>query len=216
MSDNMNEPRKGLNGLFANVKAGDLWKGVLVVLLAATLTGVEDLVGFGGTASAASLGSGRLLTFAATLGEVFLVWILSTALIHGLSRLMHGKGSMRRLYALNGFAYIPIALQVLFSVIDVVIFTPGASPATGQLSILLSELNLFNLATIALSTLAVASNYGFSRRRSLVIVLVPVLILLVLGLLGLPVARTGGTSIRGVFGFGGRGVGGGGGFAPGG
>jgi hypothetical protein len=207
---------KGVQGWFERVTARDLWKGLLVVLIASILVGAESLFNTRGTASTtAAISTASYISAAYSGFELLIIWLLSTLLIHGISRLMKGKGSLKRFFTMNGLAFLPILVQGLLSIIDVAVFSPiGASPIANQplLTVLMSELNLLNLISLGLTVVAVSTNYGISRKRAIVGVIVPVIILLALGLVGLPVTRTGSTIFRGFGIFGG----GRGGFAPGG
>jgi hypothetical protein len=197
---------KGVQGWFERFTARDLWKGLLVVIVASILAGAEGLINTRSTGSTTAAITTASYTSAAYSGfELLIIWVLSTLLFHGLSRLMKGKGSLRRFFTMNGLAFLPILVQGLLSVIDVALFSPiGASPIANQplLTVLMSELNLLNLFSLGLTVVAVSTNYGLSRKRAVLGVIVPVIILLVLGLVGLPINRTGSTIFRGLGGFG--------------
>jgi hypothetical protein len=199
--------RKGVQGWFERVTNRDLWKGLLVVLIASTLVGVETIINTRSGSSTAASSTASYTSAVISGVELLIIWALSTLLIHGLSRLMKGKGSLRRFFTMNGLAYIPILVQALLSIIDIALFSPiGTSLLASQplLSVLMSELNILNLISLGLTMVAVSVNYGLSRKKALVIVIVPVIILLALGFIGLPIARTGSSIFRGLgsFGFG--------------
>jgi hypothetical protein len=182
---------KGLVGWFQ--RRTSTWRGVGIVVLAALLSEVTAVIrsertssGFGGGATV-----GAVLYITAVLGAAIAIatWAISTLIIHGTSRLLKGKGSLRRFFAMNGFAYIPILVQGLLSVADVSL-TGGTvvSPLANQpaLEVLLTQFNLLNLAALVLSGIAVTVNYKLSRKRAAVAVLVPVVIFLVLDFMGVP------------------------------
>jgi len=169
------------------------WKGIGIVVVAALLSETAVIIrseraasGFSGGATA-----GAVIYITAVLGAVISIifWAISTLLTHGTSRLLRGRGSLKHFFARNGFAYLPILLQGLLSIADVSLTSgTGTSPLASQpeLEMLLTQFNLLNLAAIVLSGIAVTANYGLSRKRAAVAVLVPVVIFLALGFLGIP------------------------------
>jgi len=178
-----------------------------VVIIASTLVGAERLISIRSASSTTTAEAASYTTSLISGLELLIIWTLTTLIIHGLSRLMKGKGSLKRFFAMNGLAYLPILIQALLSIIDVAFFNPtGASPLANQplLSVLMSELNILNLISLGLTLVAVSANYGLNWKKALVAVIVPVIILLALGFIGLPLTRTGSTIFRGfgVFGTG--------------
>lgn len=202
---------RGIKGWFQ--RRTRVWKGVGIVVLAALLSEAAVVIRSERVASGLSSGTavGALIYVTAALGAVIsiIIWAISTLITHGTSRLLRGKGGLKRFFAMNGFAYLPILLQGLLSVADVSLTGgTGTSPLASQpvLEALLTQFNLLNLAALVLSGIAVTANYGLSRKRAAVAVLVPVVIFLVLGLLGIPLG--GGRSTGQGFGLFPRGLGG--------
>jgi hypothetical protein len=106
--------------------------------------------------------------------------------MHGLGKLSGGNGSMKRMFALHGFASVPSLLNQLVRVVDASIMD-SASIAGYFLSyqsmgkfltafIGANLMNLWGIATIALLVLAVEENYEVSRTRSVMVVLLPSLV----------------------------------------
>ncbi len=184
--------------IFSTVDEGDLMKGLLVmfvmVLLAAyssmtymnkiplsvlspQLEGV-DTSQLGGTMGLfAGIGSGI---------SIIVGWTASTLLMHGVGKLSGGNGSMKRMFALHGFASLPSLFNQLLRVIDASIMDSAsvagyflASQNLGKFLTAFVGANLFNiwgLATIGLLILAVEENYELSRTRSVLVVLLPSLV----------------------------------------
>jgi hypothetical protein len=116
--------------------------------------------------------------------SILIGWVASTLLLHGLGRLSGGSGSMKRFFAMHGFASVPSLLNQLLRVIDASIMDANSLASyfvsyrdiSGKVlrALLGSNLvNVWGLATIALLVIAVEENYGASRGRAILIVLVP-------------------------------------------
>ncbi len=182
---------KGIKGWFQ--RRTSAWKGVGIVVLAAIISEAAVAIRSERVTSGFSVGTAvsSFIYITVALGTVIAIitWAISTLIIHGTSRLLKGKGGLKRFFAMNGFAYLPILLQGLLSVADVGLTGgTGSSPLASQpgLEVLLTQFNLLNLAALVLSGVAVTANYGLSRKRAAVAVLVPVVIFLALGFLGVP------------------------------
>jgi hypothetical protein len=210
--------KKGIRGWFERRTGKDLWIGVSVVLAAAILSEVTTLLRAGVTASSTGVSAFSYTTLVLGVVVSLGTWVLSSLIIHGSSRLLKGKGSMRRFFAMNGFAYVPILVQSLLSVADVMLSGVSRSPLSSQpiLQLLLTQFNLLSLIGIALSAVAVMANYGLNGKRAVVAVLIPVILILALGLLGIPIGVGRSNTFRGFGGLFGRGGGGGFSGAPGG
>ncbi len=121
-------------------------------------------------------------------------WALASALVHGAATLLGGKGSLRRLLALHGYAHLPRLLQGLLRVVDAL--TVGEAEMAGRVAFeralgggllpLLSGANLGDLWgvwALALLVLAVEENYQVGRLRATLAGALPNLLLLGLHLL---------------------------------
>jgi hypothetical protein len=117
-------------------------------------------------------------------------WIASTLLMHGMGKLSGGSGSLKRMFALHGFASLPGLFNQLIRVADAYMIDSttltGYFLASRDLAKLLRVFigaNLFNiwgLATIGLLVLAAEENYGVSRGRALLIVMAPSIVYLLI------------------------------------
>jgi hypothetical protein len=206
--------KMGIRGWFESRTGKDLWKGISVVLAAAILSEVTTLFRAGAATSSVGVSSFSYTTFLLGVVVSLGTWVLSSLIIHGSSRLLKGKGSLRRFFAMNGFAYVPILIQSLLSIADVALSGVTRSPLVSQpiIQLLLTQFNLLSLISIALSAIAVTANYGLNRKRAVIAVLIPVILILALGLLGIPIGVGRSNAFRGIGGLFGRG--GGGGFVP--
>ncbi len=185
--------------IFKSMDEGDLIKGLAItlvmVILAAyssmlylskiplsvvspQLRGIDTSQFEGSMGLFAGIGSGITIIFG---------WTAATLLIHGLGRLSGGNGSMKRLFAMHGFASVPSLFNQLIRVIDAYLMD-GESLAgyfiayrdiESKVLKALMGTNLFNfwgLVTIVLLVLAVEENYQIGRGRAVMIVLLPSLI----------------------------------------
>jgi len=203
----MNEEKTGFLGkfigvlykpraIFSSIDEEDLVKGLvlmlLMVILAAysnmlymnkiplsVLTSLLEGVDIGqleGTMGVmAGVGAGVTILFG---------WIAGTLLMHGLSRLSGGDGSMRRFFAMHGFASVPSLFNQLLRIVDARIMDSNTLASyfvtyrdinSQILKALLGTnlLNVWGLATVSLLVIAVEENYRMSRMRAFMIVLLP-------------------------------------------
>jgi len=184
--------------IFSTVDEGDLTKGLLVMFVMVLLAAYSSMLYMGkiplsvlspqleGVDVSQIEGSMGLFAGIGSGISIIVGWSAATLLIHGMGKLSGGNGSMKRMFALHGFASVPSLLNQLLRVIDASIMD-SASLASYFLSYRgLSKLftafigaNLMNiwwLATIALLILAVEENYELSRTRSVMVVLLPSLV----------------------------------------
>ena len=182
--------------IFSAMDDGDLVKGLLVMLFMVVLAAYSSMVymskiplsvltpmlegvdvgQFEGTMGImAGVGSGV---------TILLGWVAGTFLMHGLSRLSGGDGSMKAFFAMHGFASVPSLLNQLVRVVDASImdsnslagyFVAYRDVGSKILRALIGTnlVNVWGLATVALLVIAVEENYGLSRTRSVMIVLLP-------------------------------------------
>jgi len=185
---------------FAYVREGDLLRGFLVVLLTVALAaastsmymskipldvlvpGLEEMgvdVGDLGASMGLYSGLGAAVTILAG-------WAISTIIMHGLSNLVGGRGSIKRFFAMHGFAAAPHALNYVLRTVDAYVSSSQALvayyTANREISLKLlravlgtNMLTVFGVAGLVYVTYALAENYSLDRRRASLIALVPVL-----------------------------------------
>ena len=184
--------------IFSTVDEGDLTKGLIVMLVMVLLAAYSSMLYMGkiplsvlspqleGVDTSQIEGSMRLFAGIGSGITILIGWSASTLLMHGLGKLSGGNGSMKRMFALHGFASVPSLLNQLIRVVDASIMD-SASIAGYFLSyqsmgkfvtafIGANLMNLWGIATIALLVLAVEENYELSRTRSVMVVLMPSLV----------------------------------------
>lgn len=125
------------------------------------------------------------MTINATLGliSVFGTWLISSALIHGFSSRLGGKGTFKSMLTLAGYASTPLLIQQVLRLADS--FTASKEGilqlATGfQISVYpllntiadaaMNVFTIFRLWSIVLLVVAIRENYKMSTVRSIVIV----------------------------------------------
>lgn len=215
----MSEDRKGYFELMfgvlrrpgeylGHVGEGDLVRGVLVALLMAALAGVSTSVymskiplevlvpqlgevGVDVGDVGASMG---LLSGVGAAVTILLGWTLSTVVMHGMSNLAGGRGSLKRFFAMHGFASVPYAVNYALRTVDAYVSSSQALVAYYTASrevgpkILRAVLDtnmvtVFGAAGLFYATYALAENYQIDRRRASLIALVPVLLYVFLNFL---------------------------------
>lgn len=187
-------PRKA----FESIRGEDLWKGVILILLLASLSAWAGL-GYAskldikppelprssrfmrpGGAIDVEVFRRNVMTFYA-LREGFRVtagWLISSVLLHLFASFLAGNGSLRRTFALTGFASIPLLFQQILRLLDaytiprgevsslIAARVLGLSLAMRLLSGLLAVFTIFGLWTFVLTVVAVSINYESSRTRT--------------------------------------------------
>jgi len=184
--------------IFSTVDESDLTKGLLVMFVMVLLAAYSSMLYMGkiplsilspqleGVDTSQIEGSMGLFAGIGAGITILVGWSASTLLMHGLGKLSGGNGSMKRMFALHGFASVPSLLNQLIRVVDASIMD-SASLANYFISyrslgkfltafIGANLMNLWGIATIALLVLAVEENYELSRTRSVMVVLLPSLV----------------------------------------
>ncbi len=182
--------------IFRKMEESDLTKGLFVMFVMALLAAYSSMVYMGKlplSILSSQLEGIDTSQFEGTMGifagigsgvSILIGWVASTLLLHGLGRLSGDGGSMKRFFAMHGFASVPSLLNQLLRVIDASIMDANSLASyyvsyreiSGKaLRALLGSnlVNIWGLATIALLVIAVEENYGASRGRAILIVLVP-------------------------------------------
>ncbi len=182
--------------IFSKMEESDLTKGLIVMFVMALLAAYSSMIYMGKiplSVLSPQLEGMDTSQFEGTMGlfagigsgvSILIGWVASTLLLHGLGRLSGGSGSMKRFFAMHGFASVPSLLNQLLRVIDASIMDANSLASyfvsyrdiSGKaLRALLGSnlVNVWGLATIALLVIAVEENYGASRGRAILIVLVP-------------------------------------------
>ena len=214
----MNEMRKGFLGQirealtspkngFQSVTEKDLRRGIVIVLVTAIVSAAAGMMYLSkipvevlmSSLASYNVDPGPVVqamgTFAAIGGflRVLIDWALLTLMMHAFATLLSGKGSLRRFFALTGFAYLPLTLQQILRVVDALIAQPSAlvnlyvsnAQATGLMKVIVSMnlFTLFGLAALVLKGFAISANYESTTRKGVFIAAVPYIIFIVLDLI---------------------------------
>ena len=110
-------------------------------------------------------------------------WVLSTVVYHGGARLLGGKGSLNRMFALSGYASLPLLGHQLLRFVYYTVLGQPMSTTTTRLDLLFDAFNVFTVAALILTGVAVMINYGLSGRKAALVALLPTIISIVLALL---------------------------------
>jgi hypothetical protein len=191
---------------FSHVRENDLLKGILIevsiFVLAVISTRrylsklppevlINQIVGNEPSTISSNLGllSGIGIGFSILFG-----WIISSVLMHGISKLLGGEGSLKRFFTIHGFSSIPYLINYLIRTIDAYTINNNAllnfylinNEIKSNLFKILINMNLFNifgLYTLTLVVFGLRENYGISRVKALTIALIPWLLYLMINIL---------------------------------
>ena len=185
--------------IFSTMDEDDLVKGLVVMLIMVVLAAYSSMVYMSKiplSVLTPMLEGVDVGQFEGTMGimagvgagvTILLGWVAGTLLMHGLNRLSGGDGSMKAFFAMHGFASVPSLLNQLVRVVDASImdsnslagyFLAYRDVGSKVLKALIGTnlVNVWGLATVALLVIAVEENYGLSRTRAVMIVLLPSLV----------------------------------------
>jgi len=136
----------------------------------------------GGIANPEQLRQASIIAGAMTaLIGVFGTWLISSALIHGFSSRLGGKGTFRSMLTLAGFASTPLLIQQVLRLADSFMVSQEALLLTATLQIsadpllnsiasaAVSIFTIFRLWSIVLLVVALRENYKMSTARSIVV-----------------------------------------------
>jgi hypothetical protein len=182
--------------VFHSIEESDLTKGVIIIIVMVILAGYSSMLYLGkipldvirpeleSVDSSQFEGFMGIMTGISSSVTIMIGWVISTLLIHTISRISGGNGSLKRFFAMHGFASVPSLLNQIFRVIDASIIESTTLVSYFETyrdinnkllkSFLGTNLiNLWGLATIVLLVIATEENYSISRARAIITVLVP-------------------------------------------
>jgi len=207
---------------FQDIEERDLRTGLLIVLLVAVLSAWAGMTYFSkmgpnplATGQAGPLGHGgpmffqpgaqdsqvdfeairsRLVPFIAIGGVVstFIRWLVPSLLVLLTAKVLVGEGSSRRMLAMTGFAFIPMAAQQLLRVLDAMTInsanlaaiTASQLTSTGLIGKIINQaigvFTVFGLLTVLLNTYAVSANYEADTKKSATVTVAAYLIYVLL------------------------------------
>ncbi|MBN1682706.1 YIP1 family protein [Candidatus Bathyarchaeota archaeon] len=169
-----------LNKFFKSKNENHFWISFSIVLLT-TIFNVGTIYLSLVRSTNTSLQTGRLIAFPILIG--FFGWILSNLLYHGFSLLFGVQGSFKRMLTLSGYAFFPILIQEVTRLLFFLI--SGEIPGTlivgqGIIRVLIENFTIFRIITIVLTFYAISENYKLSLKKSALVALLPILIIIVL------------------------------------
>jgi len=110
-----------------------------------------------------------------------------------LATLLAGKGSLKRFFAMTGFALLPIAAQQLLRIVDAYTVQPTVladifianAQMTGVMKVIASMnvFTVFGVVALALKGYAVSANYGSTVKKGVLVAAVPYLLFVVLDMI---------------------------------
>ena len=193
---------------FQDTEERDLRTGLLVVLLVAVLSAWAGMTYFSkmdlnmqAAGRAGPMGQGmpgffqpgaqdsqidfeaiksRMMPFIAigSIVSTFIRWLVPSLLVLLTAKVLVGEGSSRRMLAMTGFAFMPMAAQQLLRVLDAMTIssanlaalTASQLTATGLVGKILNQaigvFTVFGLLTVLLNTYAVSANYEVDTMKS--------------------------------------------------
>lgn len=126
---------------------------------------------------------------------IFGSWLISSALVHALSRGQRGKGTYKSMLTLAGYASTPLLIQHLLRLIDSFMVTEqgllqlsGATQVFNQpllnafANAAINVFSVFRLWSVALLIIALCENYKISTARSVVTVAATYIIIVFLSM----------------------------------
>ena len=183
---------------FPKIDEEDLMKGLLLIGILAVLTAVSTatymrkipigvLIPQIGQTEADSLGNNQNIITIIWIANVIVTligYVFTVIIIHGAVTLTGGQGSLKKGFTMNAFASIPLLIQQLLRIFDSIIISSNSLTSyllfkrtiTRKLIITIIDtklLTLFGLATWYLIGYGVSVNYGITRRKSLLLALLP-------------------------------------------
>jgi hypothetical protein len=174
--------------VFSRVSGSDLLKGLLLMILM-TFFAVYSSMNYMSKIPLSVIspqleGSMAVFVGIGTGITIIVGWVAVTILLHGLGVLSGGGGTMKRFFAMHGFASVPVLLNQLIRVMDSSFLDSSTLTSfylayrdidNKLLKALLGTnlLNIWGLATFALLIVAVEENYEVNRTRAFLIVLLP-------------------------------------------
>lgn len=194
---------------FGYVEEDDLAKSLIIVAVMVALAAVSTSVymskiplevlvpqlGEMGVDVGDVAGSMGLFSAVGAAISILLGWVLSTAVMHGMANLAGGRGSMKRLFAMHGFAAAPHAANYALRMVDafvsssqslVAFFTASRADEAKLVRAVLGTnmLTVFGVAGIVYLTYALSINYQLRRDRALAVAVVPLLLYIALNYIG--------------------------------
>jgi hypothetical protein len=190
----------GIKRWLDSVTEKDLMKGAGIVILTGLFTG-------GAAYAAASkielpvAGIGGTVQSIAAIGAIVMTllgWVLSSLIYHVVATLLGGKGNRNRMFALSGYAMLPLLVQQFIRFVSYWFLGQTTLTASaGVIGVLLDHFNVFAVIGLVFVGLSIMINYGISGRKAAFVALIPTIFLLALGLWSLRLTNSAAASTQG-------------------
>jgi hypothetical protein len=168
--------KRWLDGVTEN----HLLAGVGIVALTSVRAGATAYSNASGIQVPVSGASGMLQSISTISAVImtFLGWVLSSVIYHIGATILGGRGSLKRMFVLSGYASIPLLTQQLLRFVYYVVLGQqvSASASTGLLATLVDHFTVFNIIGLVLVGVAVMLNYSLSGRRAAIVAILPMMI----------------------------------------
>jgi hypothetical protein len=185
-------PKQG----FDKVGEDDLVKGILIEVVIVISAVVSTMLYISkiplevllpqlvGTDPSMMLGNMGLLSGIGVGISILIGWILSTMLMHGLSHLLGGQGSLRKFFAMHGLASAPFMVNYLARTLDAYIISQDAAISYFLVNrgidsrlfkavLNMNLLNIFGFYSLILVIVGLQENYELNRSKALIVGLSP-------------------------------------------
>ena len=182
--------------IFSTVEEGDMGKGIFIAVLMVALAAYSTMTYMGkipldvlapqlqGVDAGPIAGSMGTISGIAAGVSLLVGWVITGFVLHLLGKFSGGDGSMKRYFALYGFATVPALLNQVLRVVDASIMDSASlidyfvsyrdlSSKLVKAFIGANLLNIWSLAGIALVALSLEENYKVGRGRAMLIALIP-------------------------------------------
>jgi hypothetical protein len=189
--------------IFKTVDEGDLTKSVFVALLMVALAVYSTMTYMGkipldvlapqlqGVDTGPMAGSMGAISGIAAGVSLLVGWVITGLVLHLLGKFSGGDGSMKRYFALYGFASVPSLLNQVLRVVDATVVDSASligyfvsyrdlSNKLVRAFIGANLMNVWALAGVALVSLSLQENYKVGGGRAILIALIPSLALFAL------------------------------------
>jgi hypothetical protein len=176
---------------FNFIMGEDLWRGLIIITLIAGFSAWAGMIYTSKLSLNVQISQGGVNIVVLSALSSVITTLTGWLLIHAIAKLTGENGSLKRMFALSGFASIPLLAQQILRLVDAYTITPTAlanyqianSQVTGLIMKIFLYTNLFTifgLLTLALTTFAVSANYEVSHKKSLIIAVSVYLVLIIL------------------------------------
>jgi hypothetical protein len=122
------------------------------------------------------------LVIAVSIITTFLGWFLSNLVYQGMSLILGSHGNLKRMQTLSGYASIPMLFQAASRFVYFLVSgeKPNLAVSKSLVAILLEHFTIFSVIALILTVYAISENYNLSTKKSFMIVIIPILILIIM------------------------------------